>query len=180
MPLLKSLGGRGWKYGPHGKSYTGADAKQKAIRHGLTEIGKKSNNADEVDATINVEITKHDVDRQLVFGWANVSMAGGELVVDSHGDTISVEELENAAYAFNLSYNSEATGEMHMGEAKGRLVESFMVTPEKLEKMGLATDALPLGWWVGMYVEDKDLFEKVKSGKYRAMSIQGVAQRIKN
>lgn len=176
MPLNKTAGNRGWKYGTKGKTFTGKDAKRKALMDGLKKVAER---VDTENIDINIDITKHDVERQQIFGWANVSMANGELVVDSHGDTISLEELENAAYAFNLNFHNASVGEMHKGEAKGRLIESFVVTPEKLEKLGLDKNALPHGWWVGMYLEDKDLFEKVKSGEYRAMSIQGMAQRVK-
>jgi Putative phage serine protease XkdF len=190
MPLNQCAGGRGWRWGTSGTCYTGKDGKKKAIKQALAENNGKfprssasvpvEKSADDGAVEVNffIDITKSDADRQIVFGWANVSKdKEGNLIVDSHGDTIEPEELENAAYNFTLNFNSEAMGEMHSGDSKGRLIESFMVTPEKLEKMGLAKNALPQAWWVGMHVEDKELFEKVKSGQYRAMSIQGVAQR---
>lgn len=166
MPLMKCA--EGWKYGDSDKVYK---TKGEALKHALV-FGEEN-----IKVEIPVEIKKSNVDQQLVFGWANVSMADGEMVVDSHGDTIALAELENAAYAFNLHYR--ATGEMHLGDVKGELVESFMVTPEKLEKMGLEPNALPLGWWVGFHVDDPELFAKVKSGEYRAFSIQGTAKRVK-
>ena len=180
MPLNKCKGGTGWRYGTHGTCYTGPDAKKKAMKQAMAIEASGFVEKADIPVEIAVEITKHDAERQFVFGWANVSMADGELVIDSHGDTISPEELENAAYEFSLNFNAAATGEMHKGEAKGRLIESFMVTPEKLEKMGFTSASVQTGWWVGMYVEDQDLFAKVKSGKYRALSIQGMARRIKD
>lgn len=180
MPLMKCLGGRGWKYGPKGVCYTGKDAKKKALRQGLAIGGGKLTKQEPLHAfDIPVTITRSDPERRFVFGWANVSMADGDLVVDSHNDTIELSELENAAYEFVLNFPGEAVGEMHKGESKGRLIESFMVTPEKLELMGLAKDALQHGWWIGMYIEDEELFQKVKEGEYLAFSIQGMAQRVK-
>ena len=41
--------------------------------------------------------------------------------------------------------------------------------------MGLAKDALPLGWWVGFRVDDDAAWEGVKKGEYKMFSIQGVA-----
>jgi hypothetical protein len=169
VPILKCANGRGWKYGNSGTCYTGKDAKAKAIRQGLAIGGGKLEKTHAVD--IPVTISKNDPEKQYVFGWANVSKIDGELVVDSHNDTIDLAELENAAYQFALNFNSEAAGEMHKGEAKGRLIESFMVTPEKLEKMGLPNNALPSGWWIGIHITDTELFEKVKSGEYQAFSI---------
>lgn len=121
-------------------------------------------------------IAKVDEFKQLVFGWASVAIRkDGEVVIDSQQDVIEPEELEMAAYAFNLQFRK--TGEMHQGEAKGELVESFVVTPEKLEKMGLPKDALPVGWWVGFHIPDEEVFKKVVTGKYSMFSIQGRAVR---
>jgi hypothetical protein len=121
-------------------------------------------------------IAKVDDDRHLVFGWANVSIRkDGTLITDSHRDQIHPDDLEDAAYVFNLQFRE--TGVMHTGDAVGKLVESFFVTPQKLEKMGLPVDALPIGWWVGFYIEDDAVFAKVKTGEYSMFSIQGTALR---
>lgn len=122
------------------------------------------------------EISKFDDSEQIVFGWANVAIRkNGEQIQDWQDDVVDVEELEKAAYAFNLEYRD--TGEMHRGSSVGKMVESFMVTPEKLEKMGLEPDALPLGWWVGFKIADAQIFEKIKKGEYQMFSIQGSAKR---
>lgn len=121
-------------------------------------------------------IAKVDEFRHLVFGWASVSITKhGDTVIDHQEDIIEPDELETAAYAFNLQFRK--TGEMHVGEAKGDLVESFVVTPDKLEKMGLPQDALPVGWWVGFYIPDEEVFQKVRDGTYKMFSIQGRAIR---
>lgn len=123
-----------------------------------------------------VPIAKLDQDRQIVFGWANVCVrCSGETVIDSHSDMIAPEDLETAAYDFVLDFGE--TGEDHEGMAKGRLIESFFVTPEKLKAMGLQKSALPQGWWVGFKVDDPAAWRRVKKGDHRMFSIQGVARR---
>lgn len=125
---------------------------------------------------IEFEIAKLDEDERLVFGWANVSMrADGELIVDRQGDIIEPAELEKAAYDFVLDFRE--SGVNHKGETKGRLVESLVVTPEKLAAMGLAKDALPTGWWIGVKIDDPEVFKRVKKGELAMFSIQGSAQR---
>lgn len=120
-------------------------------------------------------VIKSDTDDHLVFGWANVAVRpDGTEVVDSHGDHFPTEDLEYAAYVYVLKFRE--ADEMHTAEVKARLVESFFVTPFKLERMGLPANSLPQGWWVGFYVEDDVLWEKVKKGEYRMFSIAGVAQ----
>lgn len=122
------------------------------------------------------EIAKIDDEQRLVFGWANVAIRqDGEVIEDLQGDVVDIQELEQAAYGFNLEFRG--LDEMHDGVVKGRLVESFVVTPEKLEKMALPPDALPLGWWVGFQIEDDTAWELVKSGAYTMFSIAGRAIR---
>lgn len=121
-------------------------------------------------------VAKVDNERQIVFGWANVAVrCSGEQVVDAHDDVIDPGELESAAYDFVLNFGH--SGENHNGPIKGQLIESFFVTPEKLEKMGLKKNSLPQGWWVGFKIFDKKAWRRVKRGHHRMFSIQGVARR---
>lgn len=120
-------------------------------------------------------ISKTDAAQQMVFGWANVAIRkSGEQVIDLQGDMIDTEDLEQAAYQFNLSYRG--MGIQHAGETVGYLVESFCVTKEKLAAMGLDEDALPQGLWVGFHMPDAGQFQKVVDGEYRMFSIQGTAE----
>jgi hypothetical protein len=121
-----------------------------------------------------VQIARLDNDRQIVFGWASVAFTkSGAQVIDSHHSMIDTEDLETAAYLFTLQFRE--LNECHGPGTCGQLVESFMVTPEKLEMMGLAKDALPTGWWVGFYVEDDAVWNKVKMGELPMFSIEGMA-----
>jgi hypothetical protein len=121
-----------------------------------------------------VVISKTDDDRQLAFGWAYVYEDGGR-VLDHSGEFIEKQDLEDAAYAFNLEYRDG--DERHSEPVVAQLVESFVSTPEKLEKMGLDPDALPHGWWTGWRIPDPEVFMKVKDGEYAMLSIGGRARR---
>jgi hypothetical protein len=122
------------------------------------------------------KVVKVDAERQYVFGWASVAIAkDGSQVEDLQGDLIDLDDLEEAAYQFALQYRE--SGVMHKGESVGNLIESFMVTPAKLEAMGLPPDSLPQGLWVGFHVPDAEVFAKVRSGDYAMFSIQGDAVR---
>ena len=121
-----------------------------------------------------VEISKLDEDRNLVFGWANIALTNtNETVVDAHDHSIAEEDLETAAYIFNIA--SRESGEMHQGEGFGELIESVVFTDEKIEKMGLDPDSVPRAWWIGFRVPP-EVFAKVKSGELSSFSIQGLAQ----
>lgn len=123
------------------------------------------------------DIRKTDDERMLAFGYASVAVkSDGETVVDSQDDIIEPGTLETAAYDYVM--NSRDGAVMHQKRGIARLVESFLVTPEKLQKMGLAADALPQGWWVGFKVDDPAVWKRVKNGELRAFSIGGTARRV--
>lgn len=124
-----------------------------------------------------VAITKSDDEKMLAFGWANVSISTeGEVVEDLQDDIIEPEELEAAAYRFVEFYREG--GEMHEEKGKAVLVESVVFTKEKMEAIGIPEGTLPVGWWIGFKVLDKDVWEKVKNGEYPMFSIEGTAKRI--
>jgi len=130
------------------------------------------------EVQFEVDISKMNDEQHLVFGWANVSInADGSVPLDWQGDITSPEVLEKAAYQYVLKYRT--TGEMHQGEAVGYLVESCMFTKQKMQAMGIPEGILPEGWWVGFYIPDDDVVDKIKSGQYRMFSIQGKAKRLK-
>jgi hypothetical protein len=143
----------------------------------------------------NFQISKLDDEQRLVFGYANVAVSkstssgsGGVEFFDLQRDSIPAAELEKAAYDFVLEFRD--TGEMHEGGSVGRLVESIVFTPDKLQ--ALATDPVtgavyeeglsvlkqlfPPRWWVGFKLEPAS-YQAVKSGKYKMFSIAGEADR---
>lgn len=126
--------------------------------------------------TQTVKISKTDNVRQIAFGWATMALSkSGETVVDADQDIVPPAEMEDAAYVYVEHFGK--FNERHGPVTKGVLVESLAVTPEKLEKMGLAPDALPIGWWVGVHILDKAVWDKVESGEYSMFSIEGTAER---
>ena len=110
-------------------------------------------------------------DKQLVFGWASVAE-----IEDLQGDVIDAGALEKAAYDFVL--NSRVGGEMHEVKGVATLVESFFITEEKAQALGIDEGWLN-HWWVGFKVLDADVWAKIKSGEYKMFSIGGKA-RISN
>jgi len=136
------------------------------------------------DADVDVEwageFTKFDEDKRLAFGWSSVVKVDGAPVVDRQGDVVDWEDLEEAAYDYML--RSRKAGGMHRRTADdqvhhiGDVVESFVVTPEKIEKMGLP-ETMPLGWWIGMKVSDDESWEKVKKREWSGFSVHGRGKR---
>ena len=122
-------------------------------------------------------IAKTQDDKHLVFGWANMTSDGeGRTIVDWEGDMISDQwELEKAAYDYVL--HSREGGVMHQATGVGTLVESMMLTDEKVATMGLPADT-PRGWWVGFKVNDPQVWEGVKKGRYKMFSIHGAGRRV--
>lgn len=121
-------------------------------------------------------ITKADSDQRLVFGWASISVRmDGETVIDYEGDIVEPDELENAAYNYVLV--SRSGGEEHEVSGVATLIESVVFTPEKIKAMGLAEDSVPVGWWIGFYIHDPEVWERIKDGTLKMFSIEGTAIR---
>jgi len=122
------------------------------------------------------DVLKINEDDNLVFGWASVAInKTGDVVVDQADEVIDIEDLEMAAYAFNLIFRK--SGANHKGDANGSLVESMVFTEEKLKMLGLEKGSINEGWWVGFHIEDDNEFAKIKKGDYNMFSIQGKALR---
>jgi hypothetical protein len=139
------------------------------------------------DVDMTGQITGVNEEKRQVFGWASIVEKDGAPVVDLQGDYIGIEELEKSAYEY--VQKSRVGGAMHRRVdedgnliEKNRpyhaadLIESFVVTPEKIEKMGLPSST-PVGWWVGFKVNDDDVWGAVKSGDWKGFSIHGAGRR---
>ena len=119
-------------------------------------------------------VQKSSDEKRLAFGWASISQdENGKELVDLSEDVIDPETLENAAYEFVRLYREG--GEMHERGDCAVLVESVVFTKEKMAAMGIPDGTLPTGWWIGFYVTDDEVWEKVKSGEYPMFSIEGTA-----
>jgi len=120
-----------------------------------------------------VSIQKIDDERQQVFGWAYVTQEDGAQVIDHSREFIKTADLEPAAYEFVLA--SRASNDMHQGPVTGQMIESFVVTKEKLGLMGI--ESATEGWWVGFQL-DTQSFQAVKRGERGAFSIEGIAEKV--
>jgi hypothetical protein len=130
------------------------------------------------ELTMQGSISKVDNEKKRVFGWASVGIRkDGQVVIDKQGDLIDdPEEMENAAYNFVL--HSRDGGEMHIRKGVSTLIESFVITPEKREALGIPEGVLPQSaWWTGFQIHDDDVWKAVKSGKYKQFSVHGRGQR---
>lgn len=125
---------------------------------------------------VEIPIEKVNNEQQLVFGWANVvENSDGTPVIDAHGDTIDIAELEYAAYDFVMSF-SPVAGIEHAYPC-GSLVESCVFSKAKIDLLGLTGTGIRIGWWVGFKIWYSDVWEDVKSGKLKMFSIGGTAVR---
>lgn len=152
----------------------------------LHRQSKVAKSADDVEW--RATISKVNTDKRLVFGWCSISKVNGQEVYDLQGDYVPIETTEDAAYRYML--HSRKGGDMHRRVTKhafgvkdeplhtADLVESIVVTKEKLDAWGLTEEQLPLGWWVGFKVNDDAQWADVKAGKRPAFSIHGSGVRV--
>ena len=74
---------------------------------------------------------------------------------------------------------------MHDQKPASTLVESFVVTPQKLDLLlkalghtGAPPDFKGVAAWVGYRVTDEQVWKRVKAGELGAFSIEGTAERV--
>lgn len=130
------------------------------------------------------KIAGKDDEQRLVFGLASLSVtADGETYTDLQHDTIEPVELEKAFY--DMVAEGHTGGDVnHDFSDVSVLVESFVVTPEKLaallKAVGYEGPALAFkgtAAWVGYRIKDAKTWERVKSGELTGFSIEGRADR---
>lgn len=115
------------------------------------------------------KLTKEDDDRKIVFGFFSVVEVNGVPVIDSQGDVITSEALENAVYKYVMF--SRMGDERHDERVKAVLIESMVFTKEKQE--ALKIDLGYVGWWGGFKILDEAMWDKIKNGEYESFSIGG-------
>lgn len=136
----------------------------------------------ETVAKLEGSVQKLDLERQMAFGLASVvSRSDGEPLVDAHGDVIEPFSLEESVYDYVL-YSRDADV-MHVQAGIGRLVESMVITPEKVEAIGKVLGIefpadVPTAWWVGFKVDDPEVWQLVKTGTLSMFSITGEGRRL--
>lgn len=139
---------------------------QRSVRKGRSMQG---------DIDGEVEISKVDEKKGLVFGWASVMKKNGEILVDRQGDYIDDEwELEKSAYSFVTS--CRVGGDNHVRKGVSELVESMVITEEKKAVLGLPEE-FPTGWWVGFKITDDDVLKGMANGDYTGFSVHGKGKR---
>lgn len=128
-----------------------------------------------MENTLN--ILKSNDEKRQVFGWASVAVTvNGDVVEDFQEDVIEIGELEAAAYEYVAHFG--VAGEMHEKANVGKLIESVVFTKEKAQVMGIPSEVLPEGWWVGFHIFEEEVWKKVKDGTYSMFSIEGSAERV--
>ena len=141
------------------------------------KVAKKGKQA--VDLAIKGEVSKMDTEKKQVFGWASIIEMNGEPVIDLQGDVMTIETIEKAAYDY--VHGSRKGGRQHTRNGEEPLhvsdmIESFVLTQDKKEKMGIP-DSVPTGWWVGFQVNDEDTWRQYKDGKLKDFSLHGTGTR---
>lgn len=175
--MRQKLKSSGWRWSPKNGVWQ-RQLTDNAERSADSILGLSKSYYEE-DNDTSFEIQKTDSDKRLVFGWANVATrANGEVIQDWQDDIVEPEDLEEAVYEYVLNFRDG--GEEHQPglRKKCRMVESVVFTEEKLEAMGIPSGTVPLGWWIGFYVDDDEAWKKVKSGHYKMFSVEGSGQRV--
>jgi len=138
---------------------------------GTAMIGK-SNKSTEDSSDESVEVIKVDKQKQMLYGIFLVPEKP-----DWDGDVISAEDIEKVAHMFVVDYRTIDV--MHKKVVAAEIVESSIAWKNDLDFYG---KKLAKGTWFGaIKVHDKEVWDKVLAGDYKAFSVRisGVREPIK-
>ncbi|PFK34399.1 XkdF-like putative serine protease domain-containing protein [Bacillus cereus] len=139
----------------------GANGRQFAIM--------KSESAKQPNISKQVPILKTEDEKQLVTG-----VVYEPDVEDSHGDTMTAEEIEKAAYTFMENY--QHIDKQHDEIAgKGTVVENWIAKSD----MTVGEQEVKAGTWLmTVRVDDTDTWEEIKKGEVTGFSMGGFGERV--
>ncbi|MDA1972908.1 XkdF-like putative serine protease domain-containing protein [Bacillus cereus] len=139
----------------------GANGRQFAIM--------KSESAKQPNISKQVPILKTEEEKQLVTG-----VVYEPDVEDSHGDTMTAEEIEKAAYTFMENY--QHIDKQHDEIAgKGTVVENWIAKSD----MKVGEQEVQAGTWLmTVRVDDADTWEEIKKGEVTGFSMGGFGERV--
>ncbi|MEN3130529.1 MULTISPECIES: XkdF-like putative serine protease domain-containing protein [Bacillus cereus group] len=139
----------------------GANGRQFAIM--------KSATAKQPNISKQVPILKTEEDKQLVTG-----VVYEPDVEDTHGDTMTAEEIEKAAYTFMENY--QHIDKQHDEIAgKGTVVENWIAKSD----MTVGEQEVQAGTWLmTVRVDDADTWEEIKKGEVTGFSMGGFGERV--
>lgn len=123
---------------------------------------------------IPFSIAKRDEEKRLVTGWASVvTDSDGNGIVDSQGDVIKIDDLETAVFRSFADGGLSRGKVMHNGSPAADIVEWWIVSKEKMEKLLKQPYSGPEGLWATFRVNDDATWEAVKAGSLPELSIGG-------
>jgi hypothetical protein len=96
-----------------------------------------------------------------------------QIEADHAGDVISTDDVEKVAHEFLKSYRD--IDEMHK---KNTIEASIVESSIAWEDMKYHGKSITKGTWFGaVKVEDKDVWEKIQTGKYKGFSVRIMGSR---
>lgn len=141
-------------------------------KHARVVVAKSD---DDAGAAVAVEVIEVDGDERRIGGWAYVTEIDGEEVEDSEGDTIDLATLREAAEGFIAE---SRRGALRHGKDHSVIVWTQSVIVDADLKRAWGVKLNRTGWWLSGVVQDDEVWERVKSGELRSLSIGGTAARV--
>lgn len=121
-----------------------------------------------------VTVAKVSDELGIVFGYAIISKLDGQDYFDSQNDHIPESEMLRAAVSF--VENGAIAKEMHVGEAKGKVIFVWPMSTDIAKSMGIETKQT--GLLIGMKPDSAEMLEKFRTGVYSGFSIGGRGTRV--
>lgn len=118
-------------------------------------------------AIIEVAFKAADTDKQIVYGEVYVPN-----VVDSHGEMMLPVDVELMAHRFMAEMKNDRIDVMHDNKCiEARVVESFVARKGD-------PDYHEGSWVLATYIEDKEIWKKIKRGELNGYSIETYVRKV--
>ncbi len=131
----------------------------------------------ELQDKIQFPITKVDEDQRLVYGVV-YAPPRSEDDEDTQGDWMTPEDIKKASHQFMSKARTKNVDTDHSFEpAPASVVESWLTKVDGDLVDPLFPDEPEGSWVVGIYIEDDQLWDKIKKGDYNGLSLAGWGMR---
>ncbi|GED14867.1 XkdF-like putative serine protease domain-containing protein [Aneurinibacillus migulanus] len=115
-------------------------------------------------------LTKADDEQMLVYGVVYEPSSEDELILDTHDEYMTAQEIEKAAHGFMMKAQNIDT-QHDFSSGAGQVVESY-IAPADFEVSG---EVIRKGSWVLVTKATQEIWDGIKNGEYTGYSLAGTA-----
>ena len=121
------------------------------------------------------QIVKCNMDQKVIFGWASAAALMDATRNENRNNGMNVsEDWESVMHAYaSMCWEKAEQCDLNI-QKKARMIESVILTKEKMRVLGIPEGTVQEGWWIGLRVDDDVLWEKMNKGILCTFTIEKI------